>query len=97
MPSVFGIGFEYYIACGIGVFVLYFKLLSDGKGVMRFLPHIKKGWARKPWPRFIDAMIFVIVGAIVAALLTQPNNYQQALAAGLGLTGLLSGFTGGIS
>jgi len=35
-------------------------------------------------------VIFCLIGAVIGTILTEPTNAQQALAAGLGWTGLLA-------
>lgn len=88
--TVLEVPLEIYIVCWGGAIVLYFKLKSDGRPPMEFLPHIKDSWRESPTLKGLDILIFSVVGAFVATIFTQPDNAQQALAAGLGWTGLLS-------
>jgi len=62
---MFDIDFGYYIVTGIGAFMLYFKLKSDGKDVIEFLPVIKKEWKLNTKAKFLDAIIFTIMGALI--------------------------------
>ena len=86
------IEFQHYIISGVGAITLYFKLKSSGKDVIQFLPHFKSSWAEAPFARLIDALLFTLIGALIGTILTQPETPQQALAAGLGWTGLINSF-----
>jgi len=57
---------------------------------MEFLPHINPKWKGSTITRIIDMLLFTVVGAFIGTIFTQPTTAQQALAAGLGWTGLLS-------
>lgn len=92
MP-IFGIELAHYVVCAIGAFLLYFKLQTEGKEVIRFSAVIKKDWKEKPAAVIIDAVAFTVLGSLIAGIITQPTTPQQALAAGLGWTGLLSAFS----
>lgn len=87
---MFGIDPYYYLLSWIGAFVLYYKLKSDGKLVIEFLPHIKKAWAEPPLAKFLDAILFTTLGAIIGTILIRPINPQQAIIAGIGWTGALA-------
>lgn len=85
-----GIPLGFYVVCWVGSLVLYFQMKSTNKSVIKFLPHINQTWSNNPWALFFDALLVTIVGAYVGTVITEPINVQQALAAGLGWTGLLS-------
>jgi hypothetical protein len=46
----------------------------------------------KPIARLFDLIISCILGGLIVFLLTKPGTIEQAIAAGLGTTGLLSSF-----
>ncbi len=81
---------EHYLVCWVGSFILYFQLKTKNKPVLKVLPHINENWEDKPIALFIDALFITTVGALIGTIATQPINAQQAIAAGLGWTGLLS-------
>lgn len=85
-----GIAISYYLICFVAAFALYFKLHEKGNPPVRVVAHINPGWADSGWGRFFEAVIFAILGAILGTLLTSPATPAQAVAAGLGWTGLLS-------
>lgn len=85
---------SYYVLCGIGAFVLFFKLQKKGRPVFEVIGHIFPEWSSSPCCRVLEAAIFVFLGAIIGTLIAQPGNPQQAIAAGLGWTGLLSKTSG---
>ena len=88
--EILKIPIEHYAVCWSGAIVLYFKLRSDGRSVMEFLPHINPKWKKSVGLRIIDILLFSLVGALIGTIFTEPTTPQQALAAGLGWTGLLS-------
>lgn len=88
--SFFGIIWSYYLLCGIGAFVLFFKLQKKGSPIFEVIGYLNPKWADSPFCRFFEALLFAVLGAIIGTIITQPGNPQQAIAAGLGWTGLLS-------
>jgi len=87
---MFEIAFQYYLLCGVGAFVLHFKLKTAGRVVIEFLPHINERWRDSTLAKFLDAILFTAVGALIGTVLTHPINPQQAIVAGLGWTGLVN-------
>lgn len=85
------INISLYIVSAIGAFVLYFTMQAKGNITVEILAFINPNWKESPWCRFFESIIFSLLGSFIAVLLTQPSNYQQAIAAGLGWTGLLNG------
>ena len=90
--TLFGTGLELFALCGAGAAVLYFRQKTSGHAVVGFLVHINGRFARTTNGKLLEAALFTMVGALVSGVLTQPSNPPQALAAGLGWTGLLSSF-----
>jgi hypothetical protein len=88
--DVFGIDAWYYFFCFVAAFVLFFKLHKDGEPPFAVIGHINPSWKDSPWGRFWEAIIFALLGAVVGTLITVPASPAQAIAAGLGWTGLLS-------
>lgn len=88
--TIFGIKICHYLVCAIGAFILFFKLAKKGQVIFEVIGYINPKWSESAWCRIFEAAIFTILGAFVGSILTQPTNPQQALAAGLGWTGLLS-------
>ncbi len=86
----FEIPLEYYFVSWIGAFVLYFRLKSTGRSIIRLLPHINNKWKDLPWVNFLDALIISLLGAVIGTIITEPSSPQQAITTGLGWTGLLS-------
>lgn len=84
------IDISYYLICFVAAFALYFKLHEKGNPPVRVVAHINPIWADSGWGRFSEAVIFAALGAIIGTLLTSPATPAQAVAAGLGWTGLLS-------
>ncbi len=91
--KIFNINISYYVASWVGAILLYFKMKTEGKAVIEFLPHLFGNEITSPVGKIAEVLIFSIIGAIIATILTIPSNPQQAIAAGLGWTGLLSAFT----
>lgn len=87
---MFGINLEYYFVCWVGTIILFFRLKSDNKAVMRFIQLLNPLWENKPLTVILDMLLFTFAGAFVGTILTQPANVQQSLATGLGWTGLMS-------
>ena len=88
---MFNVPLAYYIGCWLGALALYFKQLNINKTkVMQFLQIINKNWEGQPLAVVLDAIIFSTIGTILGIGFTQPINLQQAIAAGIGWTGLLS-------
>ncbi len=79
---------------GVGAFVLYCKLRSEGRKVIQFLPVVAPNW-NPSWLPLFEAVIFSIVGGIVSVALLQPATIPQALSAGLGWTGLITAISKG--
>jgi hypothetical protein len=97
--ELFKIPLDYYIVCWTGAVVLFFRLRSDGRPVMEFLPHLIPRLQGSTTARILDFIFFSLIGALIGTILTQPSNVQQALAAGLGWTGLVAAVapkTGGV-
>jgi len=87
---LFGISVTYYLLCGIGAFVLFFKLQKKGAPVFEVITYINPAYGSSPWCRLLEALVFSALGALIGTIITQPGNPQQAIVAGLGWTGLLS-------
>ncbi|MFN3237683.1 MAG: hypothetical protein ACE37D_11575 [Pseudomonadales bacterium] len=87
---MFDIELTYYLLCFLAAFVLFFKLHKDGEPPFAVLGYINPSAAESPWGKFFEAILFATVGAIIGTLLTIPTSPSQAIAAGLGWTGLLS-------
>ena len=88
------VNWRLYFFAGVGAFVLYCKLRSEGRRVIQFLPVLAPTWNSPSLP-FTEAVIFAVVGAIVSVALLQPATVPQALSAGLGWTGLLTAISKG--
>lgn len=86
----FGVERELFFLCFIGAFVLFFKLQKEDNPTLTILAAIEPAWKDNRLARISDALIFAVLGALIAGVITQPTNPQQAIAAGLGWTGLLS-------
>ena len=86
---------ELYGFTAIGVIVLFSK--SAGPGTRPYvLASITDKVFRSEDPgwlllkEFTEFVIFVVLGVLIAVGLTHPSTSQQAIAAGLGWTGLLT-------
>lgn len=90
--TLFGISLTHYAISAIGAFVLYALLRTNGRTILRFIGHGSEDWRNRAYVQVADAILFVLVGSMVATIFTDPTTPQQALAAGLGWTGLLSPF-----
>lgn len=73
----------------IGSFVLYCKLKTEERPIIEFMVHLAPHW-NSTWKPFIEAIIFLVIGSIVAYGLVHPTTIPQAISAGLGWTGLVS-------
>ena len=87
---LFGIEWTCYLLCGIGAFVLFFKLQQKGPPIFEVIGYINPSWRGNPICRFLEAVLFSLLGAIIGTVITHPSNAQQAIVAGLGWTGLLT-------
>jgi len=87
---LFGIRYSFYILSAISSFVLFFILHQRGKIVFEVLGYINPNWKNNSWCRFFEAIIFAILGALLATVFVQPSNEQQAIFAGMGWTGLFN-------
>jgi hypothetical protein len=87
---MFGIDRSYYFLCFIAAFVLFFRLHKNGEPPFAIIGHINPAWGESAWGKLCEAMIFAILGALIGTVLTIPTSPAQAIAAGLGWTGLLS-------
>ncbi|QYJ77344.1 hypothetical protein [Shewanella acanthi] len=88
--KLFDIELAYYILCFVAAFVLFFKLHKDGEPPFAVLGYINPDAAQSAYGRFFEAILFAALGALIGTLLTIPTSPAQAIAAGLGWTGLLS-------
>ena len=79
-----------YLASVAGAFALLLKFASNGSLPPNVFRVINEEWARSTTARFLSAAIFVIFGGMVAVFMIQPSTVPQAVAAGLGWTGLIS-------
>jgi len=84
-----GIELRYYVLCGIGAFVLFFKFAKTGQSVFDVIKYLNPSWSDRFLGRFSEAIVFIFLGALIGTIMTQPTNEQQAITAGLGWTGLL--------
>jgi len=57
---------------------------------LEFVAHIFPKLKDSPVATVIDVVLFAVFGSLFATTFTQPESAQQALAAGLGWTGLLT-------
>jgi hypothetical protein len=76
----------------VGAFVLYCKLRSEEHRTIEFIPHLAPRWKSR-WRPACEAVTFSLIGGFVSYALVQPATLPQALAAGLGWTGLVSAVT----
>lgn len=88
------VNWQFNFFAGVGAFVLYCKLRSEGRRVIQFLPVVAPT-CNSPFLPFMEAVVFSLVGAIVSVALLQPATIPQALSAGLGWTGLLTAISKG--
>jgi uncharacterized membrane protein YbjE (DUF340 family) len=88
------INYAFFIYSIIGAFTLYFKLLTDGRRVLRFSVHLNPDWEESVICNFIDVLLFCIIGAVIGTVITRPINQVQALTAGLGWTSLINAYVG---
>jgi hypothetical protein len=88
---IFDIKYSFYLLGAISSFVLFFYLQKHGKVVFEVLGYINPKWKNKPWCRFFEVLIFTTLGSMLAIILIEPSNPQQAIFAGLGWTGILNG------
>jgi len=63
---------------------------NENMKTWRFMCYINRKWYDVTWANFVDIILFTLIGSVVGALITQPTNFQQSLAAGLGWMGLIS-------
>jgi hypothetical protein len=87
---LFGIEWSHYLLCGIGAFVFFFKLQHKGSPIFEVIGYINPRWKDHPICRFPEAVLFSVLGTIIGTIITHPSNAQQAIAAGLGWTGILT-------
>lgn len=84
----------YYFLCGIGALVLFFKMQQGrGKAIFSVISYINPEWGNSVTGRLFEAFMFAALGAVVGTIIAQPVNPQQAIAAGLGWTGLIGTFS----
>lgn len=57
---------------------------------MQLLPHFNEAWGKSTCGKISDFLIITLLGAIIATIVTKPVSPAQAIAAGLGWTGLIS-------
>ena len=88
--TISGIWIGFMVICWVSSLVLYFHLVSNNRPILRLLPLIHEDWKEKPLAMVLDALIVTIVGAVIGTIITHPVNFQQAVATGLGWTGLMS-------
>jgi uncharacterized membrane protein YbjE (DUF340 family) len=88
--TIAGIRIGFMVICWVSSLVLYFHLVSNNRPILRLLPLLNKDWKGKPLAIVLDALIVTVVGAVIGTIITNPVNAQQAIATGLGWTGLLS-------
>ncbi|WP_444911071.1 hypothetical protein [Microbulbifer sp. PAAF003] len=86
----FNIEAGHYFLCFVAAFVLFFKLHKEGQPPFAVLGYIHPQAAGSPVGKFIEAILFAALGALIGTVLTVPSSPAQAIAAGLGWTGLLS-------
>ncbi len=78
------------LAAAFGSAVLYSKW---GRGKLRpyvFSEIVDTFALSEPNRIRVEFLVFIVVGTVTCMILTQPANPQQAFAAGLGWTGLLT-------
>ncbi|MDY6988451.1 MAG: hypothetical protein SWQ30_10380 [Thermodesulfobacteriota bacterium] len=92
--TILDIELSYYVVCGIAALVLFFRLQNVGQPVIEIVKYVNPKWGDSTGGRIVDALLFASFGAVIGTLVTQPTNPQQAVAAGLGWTGLLSKLNG---
>jgi hypothetical protein len=79
---------------GVGALILWGKLGKRGREVYG-LSDILRRWGFSESLRLaIEPAIFVLLGAFLAVVFVQPTTVAQAVAAGVGWTGLVSKGTG---
>jgi hypothetical protein len=81
------------LCVAIGAIVLWVKNGYTGQGTFAFGPLTDLIFTEGKWVKFrgiVEFVLFVGFGVAIAIALTQPANVQQAVAAGLGWTGLLT-------
>ncbi|MFC6631836.1 hypothetical protein [Microbulbifer taiwanensis] len=88
--KLFDIETGYYVLCFVAAFVLFFKLHKDGEPPFAVLGYINPSASESAFGRFFEAILFATLGALIGTALTIPTSPAQAIAAGLGWTGLLS-------
>ena len=91
-----GTALAFYLVAFMGAYVLYSLQLTKGEKVISFILYTPKEPSKLSEGKLFflslaNALLFCLVGSIVGVLLTQPESYQQALAAGLGWVGLING------
>jgi hypothetical protein len=89
---VFGLPLDIYFFIAIGSLLLWMRLMvkkqaTQTAGLSRFIAiYVEHEKTRK----FIEPIVFVALGTLVAAGIVQPSDYKQAIAAGFGWTALVS-------
>src|SRR4051794_34409578 len=78
-------------ACA-GALVLYCKLRSDGRPVIQLFAHVAPDWQSR-WKPACELLFFTVIGGVVSYGLVQPVSVPQAIAAGLGWTGLVNAYS----
>ncbi len=90
----FGIEYSYFLLSGAGALVLFFKMQSGrSKPGISILGYIHPPLESNPFGRVLEALLFASLGALLGTIIAQPVNPQQAIAAGLGWTGLIGSFS----
>ena len=77
----------------LGATVLWIKNGYSGQHIFGVAPLTDLFFPAGKCLRFraiVEFVLFVVIGVIMSITLTQPGNAQQAVAAGLGWTGLLT-------
>lgn len=79
---------------GVGAVILWGKLGKRGREVYGLSDLLKRWGLNERMRLAIEPAIFVLLGAVLAVVFVQPSTVAQAVAAGVGWTGLVSKGTG---
>lgn len=74
----------------VGVIILWSRLGYDGRRAYGLSDVIELFGFSTPIRPIVEFFLFVSLGSVLAVVIVQPTNAPQAIAAGLGWTGLVS-------